>query len=135
MNKQVLHLIIFSIIMIMPNSLSAQQNKLNNNQKAISLFVEFQFETKDINLAIELLTNMQNKVIEHEEGCIVYDILLSEEESNTIYLYECYENKAALDIHNKAPYFKDIVEKQLAPLIKNQKILKLHPINEIGAMM
>ena len=119
----------------MPNSLSAQQNKLNNNQKAISLFVEFQFETKDINLAIELLTNMQNKVIEHEEGCIVYDILLSEEESNTIYLYECYENKAALDIHNKAPYFKDIVEKQLAPLIKNQKILKLHPINEIGAMM
>ena len=119
----------------MPNNLAAQQSKLNNNGKPTSLFVEFQFEAKDMDLAIELLTTMQNKVIEHEEGCIVYDILLSEKEPNTIYLYECYENDAALDIHNKAPYFKNIVEKQLAPLIKSQKILKLHPINDVGAMM
>ena len=119
----------------MPNKLSAQQSKLSNNEKPISLFVEFQFEAKDMKLAIELLTTMQNKVIEHEEGCIVYDKILSEEEPNTIYLYECYENKTALDVHNKASYFKSIVENQLVPLIKDQKILKLHPINEIGAMM
>ena len=135
MKKNILHLIILSIIIIMPNNLSAQQNKLSNNEKPISLFVEFQFEEKDMSLAIELLTTMQNKVIENEEGCIVYDILLSEEEPNTIYLYECYENKTALDIHNKTPYFNSIVEKQLAPLIKSQKILKLHPINDVGAMM
>lgn len=119
----------------MPNNIAAQQNKLNKNDTPVSLFVEFKFETNNVNLAIKLLTDMQNKVIEHEEGCIVYDILLNDEEPNTIYLYECYENNKALELHNNAPYFKDIVEKQLAPLIKTQKIIKLHPINDVGTLM
>ena len=134
MNKQLLQLFIISIIVFMPNKLSAQQSKFNTDTP-ISLFVEFQFDTKDMDTAIQLLTNMQNKVIEYEEGCIIYDILLNDEEPNTIYLYECYENKAALDVHNNASYFKEIIEKQLVPLIKAQKIIKLHPINDVGTLM
>lgn len=108
---------------------------MSNNEKPIALFIEFQFETKDMNLAVELLTEMQNQTIEHEEGCIAYDILKNNEEPNTIYIYECYENKAALDAHNKASYFKEIVDKKLSTLIKEQKILKLNPINDLGIMM
>lgn len=134
MNKQLLQLFIISIIVFMPNKLSAQQSKFNTDTP-ISLFVEFQFDTKDMDTAIQLLTNMQNKVIEYEEGCIIYDILLNDEEPNTIYLYECYENKAALDVHKNASYFKEIIEKQLVPLIKAQKIIKLHPINDVGTLM
>ena len=62
-------------------------------------------------------------------------MLLNVEEPNTIYLYECYENKAALDVHNNAVYFKKIVNEKLAPLIKAKKILKLNPINDMGIMM
>lgn len=135
MNKQLIQLFIVSIILFMSNNLvAAQQSKLNTDTP-ISLFVEFQFEAKDMDDAIELLTNMQNKVIEYEEGCIIYDILLNDEEPHTIYLYECYENKTALEAHNNTSYFKDIVEKQLAPLIKTQKIIRLYPINDVGTLM
>ena len=135
MNKQVLYFILLSIIMVISNNLSAQQKTVADNSKPIVLFVEFEFDTKDMDLAVELLTEMQNQTIENEEGCIAYDILLNVEEPNTIYLYECYENKAALDIHNNAPYFKEIVNGELSSLIKARKILKLNPINDIGIMM
>ena len=135
MNKQILHFIILSIMIVISKNVSAQQKALTDNNKPIALFVEFEFDSKDIGLAVELLTEMQNQTIEHEEGCIAYDMLLNVEEPNTIYLYECYENKAALDVHNNAVYFKKIVNEKLAPLIKAKKILKLNPINDMGIMM
>lgn len=131
-NKLVLKTLILSIMMVLSNNLFGQQNA---DDKAIVLFVKFQFETKDMELAIELLTEMQNQTIENEEGCIAYDILLNEKEPNTIYLYECYENETALEVHNNASYFKKIVDEKLSSLIKEQEILKLNPINDIGIMM
>lgn len=122
-------------MMVISNNLVAQQKEVSNKEKPIVLFVEFQFETKDMILATELLTDMQNQTIELEEGCIAYDILLNDEEPNTIYLYECYENNAALDVHNNTSYFKEIVNEKLSPLIKSRKILKLNPINDIGIIM
>ena len=122
-------------MMVISNNMSAQQKTVIDNSKPIVLFVEFEFDTKDMDLAVELLTEMQNQTIENEEGCIAYDMLLNVEEPNTIYLYECYENKAALDLHNNATYFKKIVNDKLTPLIKAKKILKLNPINDIGIMM
>ena len=122
-------------MMVTSNNLSAQQKTVTDNNKPIVLFVEFKFDTKDMDQAVELLTEMQSKTIENEEGCIAYDMLLNVEEPNTIYLYECYENKVALDAHNNASYFKKIVGEKLTPLIKGKKILKLNPINDIGIMM
>ena len=105
-------------MMAISTNSSAQQSKKSNNEEPIALFLEFQFEAEDMDLAIELLTEMQNQTIENEEGCIAYDILLNDEEPNTIYLYECYENKVALEVHNNAAYYKSIVNKQLFPHIK-----------------
>lgn len=122
-------------MMAISTTSSAQQNKKSNNEDPIALFLEFQFEAEDMDFAIELLTEVQNQTIENEEGCIAYDILLNDEEPNTIYLYECYENKAALDVHNNAAYYKNIVDKQLSPLIKDRRVLKLKPINDLGIMM
>lgn len=135
MKKHIVHIIILAIMTMTFNNLYAQQKEAADIEKSIVLFVEFEFDTDDMPLAIELLTEMQNQTIENEQGCIAYDILLSEEKPNTIYLYECYENKAALDLHNSAPYFKSIVGEKLPSLIKGQKILKLNPINDIGIMM
>lgn len=122
-------------MMAISTTSSAQQNKKSNNEDPIALFLEFQFEAEDMDFAIELLIEVQNQTIENEEGCIAYDILLNDEEPNTIYLYECYENKAALDVHNNAAYYKNIVDKQLSPLIKERRVLKLKPINDLGIMM
>ena len=122
-------------MMAISTNSSAQQSKKSNNEEPIALFLEFQFEAEDMNLAVELLTEIQNQTIENEEGCIAYDILLNDEEPNTIYLYECYENKVALEVHNNAAYYKSIVNKQLSPLIKERRVLKLRPINDLGIMM
>ena len=89
----------------------------------------------DMDLAVELLTEVQNQTYENEEGCIAYDLHLSEENPTTIYIYECYENSAALKLHNSASYYKDIVVKKLVPIIKTEKILTLHPINDMGIEM
>lgn len=122
-------------MMVTSNSLSAQQKNVADSEKPIVLFIEFQFDAKDMDIAVELLTEMQNQTIENEEGCIAYDILLNGEEPHTVYMYECYENSAALKAHNNASYYKKIVGEKLSPLIKNKKLLKLNPINEIGLMM
>lgn len=135
MKKLLFNTLILSIMMVLSNGLQAQQKATNDDEKAIVLFVEFQFDGKDMDRAVELLTEMQNQTIENEEGCIAYDILINGEEPNTIYIYECYENSVALKAHNNASYFKKIVGEKLPSLIKSQKILKLNPINDMGLMM
>ena len=135
MKNRIIQIVILAIMMMSFNNLFAQQNETTNTEKSIVLFVEFQFDADDMDRAIELLTEMQNQTIENEQGCIAYDMLLNEEKPNTIYLYECYENKAALDLHNSASYFKSIVNEKLSLLIKESNILNLTPINDIEIMM
>ena len=132
MNKYFFYVLFLIVFSTFSHSLFAQQQNFDDQAKPVVLFVEFQFDAKDMDLAIELLTEMQNQTYENEEGCITYDLLQSEENPNTIYIYECYENSAAVKLHNSAPYFKSIVEKKLVPLIKSQKILTLSPINDMG---
>ena len=132
MNRTLLLILVLIASLVFSHSLFSQGQVIENNGKPIVLFVEFQFDAKDMDLAIELLTEMQNQTYENEEGCITYDLLQSEENPNTIYIYECYENSAAVKLHNSATYFKSIVEKKLVPLIKSQKILTLSPINDMG---
>lgn len=134
MNQRFFTVLTLMVSLFISSVLFAQEG-VNKNEKPVVLFVEFEFEAKDMGQAIDLLTEIQNQTIENEEGCITYDILLNAEYPNTIYIYECYENGAAVKHHNNTPYFKSIVDKKLTPLIKNKKILTLSPINEIGAMM
>ena len=129
MNQRLLSLLFLSLSLVFTQNLFAQQE---NEEKPVVLFVEFEFDAKNLDTALDLLTEMQEQSLENEEGCIAYDILLSKEKPNTVYIYECYESKAALKLHNNASYYKNIVEKKLKPIIKTQKILNLSPLNEMG---
>lgn len=135
MNKYFFYVLFLIVFSTFSHSLFAQQQNFDDQAKPVVLFVEFQFDVKDMDLAVELLTEVQNQTYENEEGCITYDLHLSEENPTTIYIYECYENSAALKLHNSASYFKSIVEMKLVPIIKTEKILTLHPINDIGIEM
>lgn len=132
MKQRLLGLLFLSLSLLVTPTLFAQQNGAGMGEKAIVLFVEFQFEPANLNTALDLLTEMQNQTLENEEGCIAYDILLNKEKPNTVYIYECYENSAALKKHNNATYYKDIVDKKLKPLIKAQNIMTLNPLNDMG---
>lgn len=99
-----------------------------NNEKGVVLFVEFELDQKNMETALALLKEMQIQTLENEEGCIAYDILLSEEQPNKIFLYENYENTQAQREHNNSPYFKEIVSNKLPKYIKGSKIIKLYPV-------
>lgn len=94
------------------------------------ILVEYTFDEKDIDTAIELLTEMQSKTLENEEGCLVYDLLLSEEDGVTIFIYESYQNEAAFKVHTNSAYFKALVTKKIAPLIKKERVTKVFPLNQ-----
>lgn len=124
-----------SIILVVASTQMYARTTNVNDEKPVVLFVEFEFEAEDMETAIELLTEMQNQTLENEEGCIAYDILVSKEHPTTIYLYECYENSAAIKKHNNSSYYKSIAVNKINPLVKKQKILTLNPINDIGTIM
>ncbi len=42
-----------------------------------------------------------------EKGCLQFDICLSEEDSQSVLLYEVYENGEAFDEHLKTEYFQE----------------------------
>ncbi|MDO5524012.1 MAG: putative quinol monooxygenase [Bacteroidia bacterium] len=96
------------------------------------ILVEFIFDETKLDEAIDLLSELQMQTLENEEGCLVYDVLLSEEEPTKIFIYESYENEAAFKAHTNSAHYKEILSKKLKPLIKQEKITKVFPLNFEG---
>jgi len=42
---------------------------------------------------------------EDEPGCMQFDVLQDNEDTNRIHLYEVYKDQAAVDAHRKAPHY------------------------------
>lgn len=118
-----------ALLLTYANGVSAQNDETAASPEGVVLFVEFSFDENDLDTAIELMTQMQSQVLENEEGCLAYDLLMSEEEPNKIFVYESYENQDAVKKHNNSPYFKEIVGGKLKKLIKNQTVKTLYLIN------
>lgn len=95
-----------------------------------SVFIsEYVFSEEKIDKAIELLSDLQLKTLENETGCIAFDVLLSEDNPENIFIYEAYENEKAYNIHIKKIYYIEILTKKIKPLIKSVKTTKVYPIN------
>jgi len=118
-----------ALLLTYANGVSAQNDETAASPDGVVLFVEFSFDENDLDTAIELMAQMQSQVLENEEGCLAYDLLMSEEEPNKIFVYESYENQDAVKKHNNSPYFKEIVGGKLKKLIKNQTVKTLYLIN------
>ncbi len=43
--------------------------------------------------------------VRDEPGCVRFDVVQDEKESNRIYLYEVYKDRAAFDYHLTTPHF------------------------------
>ena len=93
------------------------------------LIVELSFDEQNLDTAIDLLLEVQALSLENEEGCLIYDVLLSEDNPNTLFLYESYESESAYKIHQNSTHYKSIVKNKLAPLIKKSRTTKLIPLN------
>jgi autoinducer 2-degrading protein len=128
MKQQIFRIALLAFAIALINVSQSLAQATLNNEKGVVLFVEFELDQKNMETALALLKEMQIQTLENEEGCIAYDILLSEEQPNKIFLYENYENTQAQREHNNSPYFKEIVSNKLPRYIKGSKIIKLYPV-------
>lgn len=128
MKQQIFKIALLAFAIALINVSQSLAQATLNNEKGVVLFVEFELDQKNMETALALLKEMQIQTLENEEGCIAYDILLSEEQPNKIFLYENYENTQAQREHNNSPYFKEIVSNKLPRYIKGSKIIKLYPV-------
>jgi autoinducer 2-degrading protein len=56
-----------------------------------------------------------------EEGCIFYQVHQGRLEPNTLMLYECYRDEAALDAHRSSEHFQKIVIGEIVPLLESRE--------------
>ena len=127
MKKKIVLSVLFLSLCLMANiaTIAAQEA-----EDPYVIIVEFTFDEKNVDKAIELLLEVQTQTLVNEEGCMIYDLLLSEDDPSKIFIYERYEHAKAFKAHENSAYYKAIVTKQLAPLIKESKVTKVIPLSQ-----
>jgi len=84
--------------------------------------VTVEFQVKPSRHAAFMLEMAANAIasVEHEPGCRQFDVCIAKDDPNKVFLYELYDDKAAFDLHLKAPHFltfdatvKDWVERKI----------------------
>ena len=66
----------------------------------------------------ELLAAMAQAVAAHEPGCLAYDVARSIDQPEVFLLYERYTDEAAFDEHRRTGHFRDLIERQVWPLLE-----------------
>ncbi len=67
------------------------------------------------------LQKMAPQVKTHEPGCLMYQACRSVNDPDIFLLYEQYHDEAALAFHRDTPYFKEIIEGIIVPLLENRQ--------------
>jgi quinol monooxygenase YgiN len=72
--------------------------------------------------AIEaMLKQMAALVVANEPGCRLYHANRSRENADLFLLYEQYVDEAAFQYHRTTPYFQQIVEGSIVPLLEKRE--------------
>ncbi|WP_343690981.1 putative quinol monooxygenase [Chitinophaga sp.] len=87
----------------------------------IYVFAKWQVKEGQLNTVLELLKVAAAKSRE-EEGNLFYDIHQSQQDVNTLLLYEGYTSEAAVAEHRNSAYFQELVVGQIVPLLENREV-------------
>ncbi|WP_027856844.1 putative quinol monooxygenase [Marinobacterium jannaschii] len=66
--------------------------------------------------------------VEHEPGCLVFDVLEAREEPDTFYLYEIYQSEAALQAHKETGHYLSS-RPLIADLLQSTSVLRADVIS------
>lgn len=81
--------------------------------------------------AEERAANCFRMLTEHsqaEPGCQMYLFHRSPDDPRKFFVYEQYDDEAALDAHNKSAYYAQYVRKELPPLVESVELEKYIPL-------
>lgn len=96
---------------------------------AIALVVEIRTQPGQRDAFLARLRQHRAKVLANEPGCRGFEILLAEEEPDSLVLYEAYQDEQALEEHDATPYFQAYREDTAAMIASRRRIL-CRPANE-----
>lgn len=92
----------------------------------IYVFAKWQVREGALQTVLDLLPELI-QYTKNEEGNVCYHIYQSHTDTHTLLLYEGYEDEASLDAHRSSNHFKEIVVKQIVPLLEKREV---HPASE-----
>ena len=96
---------------------------------AIALVVEIRTQPGQRDAFLARLRRHRENVLANEPGCQGFEILLAEEEPDTLVLYESYRDEQALRDHDAAPYFQAYRE-DTAVMIASRRRVLCRPAND-----
>lgn len=90
--------------------------------KPVYLFARWKVREGHLERVLTLMPNLA-ALSAAEEGCIFYLVHQGRLEPNTLMLYECYRDEAALDAHRASDHFQKIVLGEIVPLLESREPL------------
>lgn len=72
----------------------------------LTVIAEFSINPENRSLFLENCAYDSERSNADEPGCLVFDVITSNEDPNTIVLVERYTDQAAFDTHLKTPHFE-----------------------------
>lgn len=100
--------------------------KIQSESKAMSkvaLVVEFRIKAGQRDAFLEIIRDHASGTKHDEKGCLQFDVLLPEDDNNTVILFEMYRNDAARAIHAASPRMK-ATRAAYRDMIKSRHIVK-----------
>ena len=89
-----------------------------------AIVVEFPVKPELVAQFVELCTTHAKRCLDREEGCILFDVSIADEDPNTVFLYEAYASEEALAHHNAQPYLQDFI-KGFVPMLSRDRRRKV----------
>ncbi|WP_415327426.1 putative quinol monooxygenase [Chryseobacterium sp. MMS23-Vi53] len=92
-----------------------------------NVFVHAKWQVKEgkLDAVLQLMKEAAEKSTQ-EEGNLFYKLHQSQEEPNTIILYEGYVDANAVETHRNSDHFKNIVVEQVVPLLENREVILMN---------
>jgi len=72
---------------------------------ALAILVKFSVPEGSMDKFMEAAHHDAKHSMQDEQGCQQFRILVPDDEPNTVYFFEVYDNQTALDEHRKQPHY------------------------------
>lgn len=92
-----------------------------------NVFVNAKWQVKEgkLEAVLQLMKEAAEKSTQ-EQGNLFYNLHQSQEDHNTIILYEGYTDAHAVETHRNSEHFKNIVVEQVVPLLENREVILMN---------
>lgn len=97
------------------------------NQKAVYVYAKWQVKEGELDTVLNLMKEVAEKSSQ-EEGNLFYKLHQSKPDQNTLILFEGYIDEDAVEIHRNSEYFRNLVLRQIVPLLESREVILMDKI-------